>query len=116
MLLAMFTHHSVVGLAAGGLLLDFGVQTTMVLGQREIYTARPDARARMNAVYLASFFAGGAAGSAVSGSLYSDHGWRAVALFAALLPLAGFARWLIPTRRNRPTKAEAQLQAEAQAG
>jgi len=107
MLLAMFTHHSVVGLAAGGLLLDFGVQTTMVLGQREIYTARPDARARMNAVYLASFFAGGAAGSAVSGALYSDHGWRAVALFAALLPLVGFARWLLPTRRNQPAPAQA---------
>ncbi|CUU53952.1 Predicted arabinose efflux permease, MFS family [Parafrankia irregularis] len=100
MLLALVAESSVIALAAAGLLLDFGVQATQVLGQREIYTTRPESRARMNAVYLATMFAGGAIGSALSGAIYDTHGWSGVAIFAGILPLIGFAHWLrTPTGR-----------------
>ncbi|ONH61001.1 MFS transporter [Frankia sp. CcI49] len=106
MLLALVAESSVIALAAAGLLLDFGVQATQVLGQREIYTTRPESRARMNAVYLATMFAGGAIGSALSGAIYDAHDWSGVAIFAGALPLVGFAHWLrTPTSRMAPITA-----------
>jgi predicted MFS family arabinose efflux permease len=103
MVLALVTRGSVTGLGAAGLLLDVGVQMVLVLSQREIYTARPAARARMNAVFLACMFAGGAVGSAASGALYGGPGWTAVALLAAAMPLAALAVWAVPDRRRSGT-------------
>ncbi|MGF7234047.1 MAG: MFS transporter [Frankia sp.] len=93
-ILSLLTDGSVVGLAISGLILDLCAQTTLVLGQRAIYAARPDSRARMNAVYLASMFVGGSVGSACSGLLYNAHGWAGVVIFAAPLPLLAFLLWL----------------------
>uniref|UniRef100_UPI0035CC02D7 MFS transporter n=1 Tax=uncultured Jatrophihabitans sp. TaxID=1610747 RepID=UPI0035CC02D7 len=43
-------HRSVVLLAVGGVLLDLAVQCHQVMGQHEIYSLRPSARARINTV------------------------------------------------------------------
>jgi predicted MFS family arabinose efflux permease len=89
---------SVVVLAAAGVVLDLAVQSTHVLGQRAIYAARPDARARMNGVYMTTIFTAGAAGSAASGALYGTTGWVGVAVFAAVVPLLALVGWaLSPT-------------------
>jgi len=65
-----------------------------VLSQRDIYALREDARARLNMVYMTSSFIGGAIASAVSGWLYEAHGWGAVTIFGAALPLVAFGIWL----------------------
>lgn len=95
---ALFGSGSVVLLAVAAVLLDVGVQTTLVLGQREVYASRPEARARMNTVYVASFFFAGAAASALSGVLFATGGWSAVCVLAAVLPLLGLVAWALPTR------------------
>lgn len=64
---ALLGHGSVVLLAVAAVLLDVAVQATLVFGQREVYATRPEARARMNTVFVASFFAAGALASALSG-------------------------------------------------
>jgi predicted MFS family arabinose efflux permease len=94
MVLAACASASVVALAAAGVLMDLAVQGNHVLGQRAIYAARPDARARMNGVYMASIFGAGAVGSAVSGVLYGTVGWTGVAIFAAVVPLLALAVWV----------------------
>ena len=95
MALAAAGASSLVVLAVAGVLLDLAVQSTHVLGQRAIYAARPDARARMNGVYMTSIFVAGAIGSAVSGALYSSTGWTGVAVFAVVLPLLALAVWTV---------------------
>ena len=50
-----------------GILLDAGTQATHITSQRMIYLLPADIRSRLNALYLAIFFFGGAAGSAISG-------------------------------------------------
>ena len=61
-----------------------------MIGQRVIYGLRPEARARVNTVYMASFFLAGAASSAAAGQLWEHGGWGAVTALAAALPaLAG---------------------------
>ncbi|MBS7538207.1 MULTISPECIES: MFS transporter [Xanthobacteraceae] len=70
-------------------LLDFGVQSNLVLGQRAIFVASGEASGRANAVFMSLFFVGGAVGSAMSGGLMTLGGWGAVA--AAGLGAAVFA-------------------------
>jgi predicted MFS family arabinose efflux permease len=40
-------------------------------------------RSRLNGVYFALFFAGGAAGSALGGWMFATHGWHAALLTGA---------------------------------
>jgi predicted MFS family arabinose efflux permease len=85
---------NLLALAAGAVLLDVAVQTTLILGQQQIYGLRPDQRSRLNTLYIATFFVGGAAGSALSGILYASGGWPLVTALGALLPVLGLLYWL----------------------
>ena len=49
------------------ILLDFGVTANLVLGQRALFALGARIRSRLNGIYMATFFAGGAAGSALGG-------------------------------------------------
>jgi len=86
--------HSVLVLALAGIVLDGAVQTSLVLGQRSIYILAPELRSRMNGVFMAIFFFGGAAGSAVTGLLLAHAGWGGLCAAGALLPLLALAYFL----------------------
>ncbi len=66
-------------LTAAAILLDFGVTTNLVCGQRAIYAISAEHRSRLNGLYMATFFAGGAIGSAVGGWAYATGGWTMTA-------------------------------------
>ena len=77
-----------------GIVVDLGVSANLVTGQRLLFALNPAARSRMNALYMATFFCGGAIGSAITGLLFAHGGWVlacAVGAGAALLVLAAFA-------------------------
>ncbi len=90
--------HSVLVLAAAGIVLDAAVQTSLVLGQRSIYVLAPELRSRMNGVFMAIFFVGGAAGSAVTGLLLAHTGWVGLCAAGALSPLLALAYFLSAQR------------------
>jgi predicted MFS family arabinose efflux permease len=95
----------IVGLGLTGVLLDFAVQTNMVLGQRAIYALDPASRGRLNAIYMTSLFIGGAIGSALTSVIYHHSGWNGIMLIGAALPLIallwmGYARL---TQGGRPS-------------
>ncbi|MFC1409539.1 MFS transporter [Streptacidiphilus sp. N1-12] len=91
--LAGFGRHSIFALGGAAVLLDMGVQTTLILGQHVIFQLDPASRARLNSVYMATFFLGGALGSELASLAYRSHGWTAVAVLGAGLPLLGLAYW-----------------------
>jgi len=62
-------------LAISAILLDAGVSANLVLGQRAIFSLAPELRGRLNALYIASIFAGGATGSALGVWAYAHGGW-----------------------------------------
>jgi predicted MFS family arabinose efflux permease len=94
MAVAGLGHRSVALLALGGVLLDLAVQCHQVMSQQVIYTLRPDARARINTVYMSTVFVFGAASSALTGVLHDAYGWTGVTAFAGALPLLGLVLWL----------------------
>jgi predicted MFS family arabinose efflux permease len=66
------------GMVLGVVLLDLGVQCSHVSNQALIYGLRPEARNRLNTVYMVTFFCGGAIGSLAGSQAWGRWGWTAV--------------------------------------
>ena len=81
-------------LVVSGIALDFGVTTNLVVGQRAIFALGPEVRSRLNGLYMATFFAGGAMGSAAGAWAYAQGGWAWTSALGMALPLAAFAYFL----------------------
>lgn len=99
---------SMAALLAAAILLDLGVQSNMVLGQRAIYELGPHVRSRLNGIYIAIFFAGGAFGSAIASVAYLRGGWTLVSWLGLAVPVAAlllyateFSHRSITSRNNK---------------
>lgn len=76
-------------LVIGVILLDVGAQMTQVANQTRIFGLDVSARSRLNTVYMVIYFAGAAAGSALSTIVWAHWRWDGVcALALALIGLA----------------------------
>lgn len=74
-------------LVISAILLDAGVSANLVLGQRAIFSLGPEIRSRLNGLFMAIFFFGGALGSAVSGWAYASGGWNAALWIGLIFPI-----------------------------
>ena len=84
---------SVLALIVGILVLDLTVQGVHITNQTVIYRLHPDARNRLTAGYMTSYFIGGAAGSLISASAYQHAGWNGVCLAGATVALLNLLVW-----------------------
>lgn len=80
-----FGHTSVLALIIGITVLDLTVQGVHITNQTVIYRIHPDARNRLTAGYMTSYFIGGAAGSLISASARQHGGWAGVCLAGATI-------------------------------
>lgn len=87
---------SLVVTALGVILLDAGIQASHISNQTQIYALHPDLRSRLNAVYMFSYFLGGAFGSGVGSYLWQHHGWIGVCVLGGGLAAAGIVALLAP--------------------
>ncbi len=81
-------------LVAASIILDMGVAANLVLGQRAIFALGAEVRSRLNGLYFAIFFAGGALGSAVGAWMYASHGWKAAMLTGMAFPGLALLYWM----------------------
>jgi len=82
-------------LVVAAIAIDFGVQANLVLGYRVIFSLAPDARGRLNGVYLSTAFVGGAIGSALGAWAYARGGWPLACSVGLAAPVVALARFLI---------------------
>lgn len=93
-------------LIVGMVLLDFGNRAGLVANQARVYALRPEARSRLNTVFMGSYFLGGAAGAAL-GSYGAHRGaWIGLAAVGALLALAAAAINTLSPRRASAALAD----------
>lgn len=84
-LIFYFSGSSIIGIVFGIVFLDIGLQGVHISNQTRVYSIVPEARNRMNTVFMSFSFLGTAAGSAFGLFLWQFGGWQAVSLGCLLL-------------------------------
>ena len=86
--------HSVLALIIGIIVLDLCVQLIHVVNQNIIYQVNQQARNRLNAGYMLSYFIGGAFGSLVSAWAFQHYAWVGVSIVGFILSTLVLLVWL----------------------
>ncbi|WP_211217511.1 MFS transporter [Segetibacter koreensis] len=80
-----FSASSLVLLVVGVILMDMGVQATHISNQAVIFSLRPEARNRLNTVYMVTYFIGGAGGTFLASQAWHIYKWKGVVAMGILL-------------------------------
>lgn len=91
--------NNMAGMVVGILLLDAGEQCVLIANQHTIYALRPDARNRLNTLFMCVMFIGGACGSLTATGLWeATHNWTLISLAGGAFVLSGML--LAVTRKD----------------
>lgn len=80
-----FSAHSIFGLVIGVIILDMGVQATHISNQSIIFALNPNARNRINTVYMVSYFIGGSLGTLFATLVWKNYQWTGVCVIGMIL-------------------------------
>ena len=97
--------RSLVGLGAGVVLLDLGAQGNHITNQTRIFGLDPAHRSRINTVYMATYFAGGALGSWLGAIGWARAGWTGVSLVGGALAALALGIFVVASRPSAQTSA-----------
>ncbi|QWT21293.1 MFS transporter [Bacillus sp. NP157] len=96
---------SLVGLIVGVIVLDFGVQISLVSNQHLIYGLHPEYKSRLNTLFMTTMFVGGAIGSLLAATAWAHGGWKAVCVLGGVMPIGALllsdARRLVQAAGSR---------------
>ena len=73
----------------GIILIDMGIQSTHVPNLARNYALLPEARTRLNTIYMTSFFIGGTLGSSVGSIAWNIGQWNGVCIAGLVMVLLG---------------------------
>jgi predicted MFS family arabinose efflux permease len=79
------------GLVIGVVVLDLGVQSALVSHQHVVFALRPEARNRLNTIFMTGMFLGGAIGSAGATLAWQLGAWNGVCAFGAIAAILAIA-------------------------
>jgi predicted MFS family arabinose efflux permease len=97
---------SLLGLIVGVVILDFGVTSALISNQHIVFGLHPQARGRINTVFMTGMFLGGSLGSAGATIVWNEGGWIAVSMFGGALALfAAGVNLYARTRQIPPQRA-----------
>ena len=82
-----FSANSIAGLIAGVILVDLGFQALHITNQNIIFSKNPEARNRVNTIYMVGFFVGGAFGTTLGAYAWEHFEWKGVAVLGAALTI-----------------------------
>ncbi|MET0964527.1 MAG: MFS transporter [Noviherbaspirillum sp.] len=85
-------------LTLAAIVLDFGVTANLITGQRAIFALGTEYRSRLNGLYMASFFLGGAVSSALGAWAYAHGGWTLACWAGLALPAVALVTFASESR------------------
>ncbi|MEO6136688.1 MAG: MFS transporter [Ginsengibacter sp.] len=77
--------HFIFGLVLGVVLIDLGMQSLHITNQNIIFSKNPDARNRVNTIYMVSFFMGGSIGTFLGAIAWEKFGWTGVSWLGIIM-------------------------------
>lgn len=83
-----FSTANIILLIAGVILMDMGVQATHISNQAVIFSLRPDARSRLNTVYMVTYFIGGALGTLIASQAWHLYKWKGVVVMGIIFSIS----------------------------
>lgn len=95
------TTIALAAMVASAILLDAGVIANLVLGQREIFNLPAVYRNRLNGLYIATIFIGGATGSGLGAWAFARGGWSLTTWVGFALPLSALIYFLTEKRVSK---------------
>jgi predicted MFS family arabinose efflux permease len=96
-----FSIESIIGVIIGIVFIDVGIQGVHISNQTRVYSLLPEARNRLNTVFMSFSFLGTAAGSAYGLFLWKLGGWHAVAIGCAVLALLALTVYAVTYKSSR---------------
>lgn len=82
--------HLIIGLVVGVIVLDIGLQGVQITSQTRIFALQPEARNRVNTLFMTAYFIGGTAGSFIGTLAWQFGGWAGVSATGTALALVAF--------------------------
>lgn len=103
---ALLGHHlgagmpwlGILTLAVAAIALDMGVIGDQTFGRRAVNLLDPDARARLNGLFVGLFFIGGSIGTTLTGLVWVQAGWPGACALGAGFAVAALLTDLLPAR------------------
>lgn len=95
-----FSAESLVGILIGIVFIDVGLQAIHISNQTRIYALLPEARNRMNTIFMSFSFLGTALGSAFGIWLWNYGRWEAFSIGGMLLALISIIIYLLTYKRK----------------
>lgn len=92
---------SLTALIVGVVILDFGMQSALISNQQTVFGLDPEARSRLNTIFMTGMFLGGALGSAAATFAWLHGGWLAVSILGALLAVFAMAMNIFNQRKHK---------------
>jgi predicted MFS family arabinose efflux permease len=93
---------SLIGLVVGVALMDLGVQGGHISNQARFFAIRPEARSRMNTVYMTCYFLGGSFGSSAGSWAWARSGWPGVCAVGACFAAVGLLAFAATSKATKP--------------
>ncbi len=87
-LIFLFSAQSILGLIIGVVIVDLGLQALHITNQNIIFSKNPEARNRVNTIYMVGFFTGGAIGTSLGAYAWTHYGWTGVSIIGLILSVA----------------------------
>ncbi|WP_159022905.1 MFS transporter [Formosa sp. L2A11] len=87
-LVFLVSANSLFGIIVGVVLVDLGMQSLHITNQNIIFSKNPEARNRVNTVYMVSFFMGGAFGTTLGALAWEHYKWIGVSVLGLVLSSA----------------------------
>jgi predicted MFS family arabinose efflux permease len=87
--------RTIVGLAIAGIVLDLGTQANLVTNQTRVYSLIPEARNRINTVFMVTYFVGGALGTFLAGFAWRLWQWTGVCALGTSFFGAALIVWAV---------------------
>ena len=101
-LLMLVAGRTLIGLAAGVILLDAGTQVAQVSNQARVYALPAEMHGRLNTIYMTCYFIGGSLGSAAATLAWGSWRWGGVCAVALGALAAALGVYFISPGGGRP--------------